>query len=373
MLKVYLTILGATWKKSGFSPLFLAWGFVLPLFRSLTYFTLFLDRIFFPGYRNQKIENPVFIIGCPRSGTTFLHRLLTQTREFSSFETWQLIFPSLTARVLVKPIVNYLIQKQNSKYMGEKIGHEISLNKIEHDEFLFMHELNTQARLLSPSIFEQAPNYPEMDLPDRQPEYLRKSSMDFFKGCLQRQMYYTGKETLIAQVHFSTWRIKTILNTFPDAKFLYLVRSPYETITSFLSFVYKGYKNKKYISSAELKSLIEKHYHEALDIYRYFYQLQTKKEIPENSFIVITYDRLCSSLENVVEEIVDFTGINLSQELQQVVKHQSQVQKNYKRKHQNLTLEELGFTKEQVAKDFSFVFEHYGFNQNPEEKLVENS
>ena len=34
------------------------------------------DDLLFPGYRSQEVKQPVFIIGNPRSGTTFLHRLL---------------------------------------------------------------------------------------------------------------------------------------------------------------------------------------------------------------------------------------------------------------------------------------------------------
>jgi hypothetical protein len=35
-----------------------------------------LDEIFFPNYRMQEVKSPVFIIGNPRSGTTFTHRLI---------------------------------------------------------------------------------------------------------------------------------------------------------------------------------------------------------------------------------------------------------------------------------------------------------
>ena len=48
--------------------------------------TLFLDNILFPGYRNVQIENPIFIIGHPRSATTFLHKTLKQTDEFLVFK-----------------------------------------------------------------------------------------------------------------------------------------------------------------------------------------------------------------------------------------------------------------------------------------------
>ena len=40
-----------------------------------------LDHVFFPAFRRQEIRRPVFIIAPPRSGTTFLQKLLARNRE----------------------------------------------------------------------------------------------------------------------------------------------------------------------------------------------------------------------------------------------------------------------------------------------------
>ena len=44
-----------------------------------------LDEVFFIGYRKTKVEKPVFIISNPRSGTTYLHRLMTLDEERYAF------------------------------------------------------------------------------------------------------------------------------------------------------------------------------------------------------------------------------------------------------------------------------------------------
>ena len=46
-------------------------------FHSFMLMCLALDVLLFPGIKHIRIESPVFIAGCPRSGTTFLHRVLT--------------------------------------------------------------------------------------------------------------------------------------------------------------------------------------------------------------------------------------------------------------------------------------------------------
>lgn len=47
-------------------------------------FLRMLDHLFFPGFKKVEVKRPVFIIGHPRSGTTFIHKLFTQTDEMAA-------------------------------------------------------------------------------------------------------------------------------------------------------------------------------------------------------------------------------------------------------------------------------------------------
>ena len=46
-----------------------------------------------PGVLRQPIERPIFITGLPRSGTTFLHRLLLEDPDNRAPRVWQTIYP----------------------------------------------------------------------------------------------------------------------------------------------------------------------------------------------------------------------------------------------------------------------------------------
>ena len=63
----------------------------------ITWTCLFLDEIFFPGYRNIIVDKPLFVLGYPRGGTTFLHRLINSDDErFTSFKLWEILLaPSI--------------------------------------------------------------------------------------------------------------------------------------------------------------------------------------------------------------------------------------------------------------------------------------
>ena len=59
---------------------------------------LFLDYILVPEFEKAKVKEPVFIMGVNRSGTTFFHKLLAKSNQFSTSKTWDLIIPSLSLR-----------------------------------------------------------------------------------------------------------------------------------------------------------------------------------------------------------------------------------------------------------------------------------
>jgi hypothetical protein len=364
MFKVYYRIIISAKKTFGVGSIFLRWLIIPPIFIIFTHLTLFLDRIFFPQYQKLQVKNPVFIIGHPRSGNSFLHHLLTQTEEFVGFKTWQIIFPSLTARVLFKPLVNYLINQKRSSLIPDKIGHEVSLEKVEEEELLFFHKLDTQfvwAR--SPLGFDDQ-EHPEFRFHDQQSKSRRYGSVNFLKGCLQRQMFYTGKTQLVLQTLQSVHRIKTLLSVFPDAKFIYLMRSPYETIPSHLSVLWFLLDHQIGVNNVppdKLKLYFERRYRYNIDIYRYFYELEKNQEIPQDSFMVLPYEQLRFDLDKAIKKIVEFTGIELSTALKKTIEEQAAIQQQYKRKHQILKLEKFNLTKEQIAQDFSFVFEEYDF------------
>ena len=52
------------------------------------------DRKRFPGIKDEEIKTPIFVIGLPRSGTTFMGHLLAQDPEHRAPQTWEVRLPS---------------------------------------------------------------------------------------------------------------------------------------------------------------------------------------------------------------------------------------------------------------------------------------
>ncbi len=128
---------------------------VWPGWEVFTWLCFLLDDLLFPAYKLQPLEKPLFILGNFRSGSTFLHRLLSRDTEiFTSLRTWDIfLMPSITQRKLFRglaridrifgsPLVNTL-KGIDQRSLGQVRIHKISLFEPEEDENILLHTWST--------------------------------------------------------------------------------------------------------------------------------------------------------------------------------------------------------------------------------------
>ena len=388
---MYLKILSSCLDTFGIGVWFFYYLVKIPIVIIYINISLFLDNIFFPKYRHVKIEKPIFIIAHPRSGTTFLHTILTKTEDFLVFKNWELNNPSLTIRKflrhskrlqflfslifdfrstpeLVKRAIKNKKERIGETDKNDKIGgtvqsHERKLKAIaQEEEILFIHALDTQFLPTVTPIGFVKKGYPELCFNDEQPH--QEKSVLLLKDCFKRQIYLTGKKQIIAKMNFSLFRIKTLLKFFPDAKIIYIARSPLETIPSHLS-LHRGLLDRYFglnnIPGAKLQQYFEHRYQYNILFYKHFDYLMNNNEIPKNQILEITYNAIKNDLWNVIQRIKSFTNLDLSPELTDILKKQVKEQSSYKREHENLPLEAFNLTEDRIRSDFDFVFKRYGF------------
>lgn len=75
---------------------------LLPIF-AVHRIAFWLDEFVFPRLGKTALESPIFIVGLPRSGTTYFHRLLcSQRHAFTALPLWELLFaPALCEKHFV--------------------------------------------------------------------------------------------------------------------------------------------------------------------------------------------------------------------------------------------------------------------------------
>jgi len=357
MIKVYSKLFVSSIKTFGiFSADFLK-TLGVPFYLLFTHFCLFLDNIFFPGYKDVEIKNPIFIIGHPRSGTTFFHRLMLRTDEFLSFKSWHLQFPSLTARKLFKPMVMNKIANGTHVMFPPETGHHTRLDTVEEEEQLYLHVCDTQFVSIIFSLAFYEGDFDELLYNDEQAH--RKSSIKHLKNCIKRHIYYTGKEQVMARCNFSAMRIKTLAEEFPDAKFVYIYRNPIDSINSHLSlntnvFDYKWKLDK--IGEEAMNRYYDRRYRYNAEFYKYFESVKDETDILKGRLIEVFYNDFLENFTPTIKRVEEFMELDFSDEMKKVIEEQAEAQKSYKRKHKNFDLTKFGLTEERIREELDFMF-----------------
>src|SRR3989304_870993 len=148
---------------------------VWPIGSLVHWFCFFLDNILFPGHKTQPIEKPLFILGNLRSGSTFLHRLLSRDSEtFTSLTTWDIyLTPSVTQKKitqLVARIDNKLgghlhraLHAFDRATLGKIKIHPISFFQPEEDENIHLHIWDGFFVTFLFPFMDEFPNYLHFD------------------------------------------------------------------------------------------------------------------------------------------------------------------------------------------------------------------
>ena len=278
-----------------------------------------LDDLFYRSYRAQIVRAPVYIIAPPRSGTTFLHRLMClDERQFTYFRMYQTLLPAVSLYRLIAFLRS--LDRRLSGRLSRAIRrldqrafsvwrdiHPTGLNQAEEDEGLFLYSLHTPGFYL---LFPFVDEFRSMQFTDSLPFEKRQQLMGHYARCIQSHLYAVGgdRTLLIKNVH-SLGRIASILETFPDARFVFVIRSPDRAIPSLINLFYAVWQiHSPDIArdSTETRALAQM----GLDYYRYLAEMCER--LPAKQFICIAFTDLVQDPTHTVARIYRHLGLEMS-------------------------------------------------------------
>ena len=340
-----------------FFILFLAF---FPLYFTINRLFLFLDHILFFDFDKEKIDNPVFIMGFNRSGTTFFHHLLSQSKQFTTSRTWDFIVPSISLRMIlffIQPILSFF---KIDKVEKKESGHRVGLNDIEEDEMLlFLQKLDSKwiSNHLIPWMkydkkFKSFSR--EIYIDSEKNDNRNVNSMKFCNQFWKRQVFLQDSKPILSKSNPFIFRLKSIIKINPSAKIIFIVRDPIDTIISFFS-MQERVKFGNTMKDKELNLYRKEAYNEIIDWYQE--TENAKKFLDPNQFIVLTYDDLKANLFESVQKSFHFIGKEIDEEFDSILKEQSE--KKYAKKHSNRNIRDFGFTEKKIKEDFDFVYDKY--------------
>ncbi len=154
--------------------------------------------------------------------------------------------------------------------------------------------------------------------------------------------------------------MRALLERYPDAKLIYIARDPVSTIPSGMSLL-TGVLDQSYdifnsTRDEDRARYLENLYQGSCEMYRAFDKV--RDEIPEENLRIVEYPRLMGDLENVMQELVEFTGVEPAPGFAEQVKAQAEKQRSRKSGHK-YSLEKFGLDEQRIRKDLAFVYDKY--------------
>ena len=345
---------------------------IWPVGSLIHWLCFFLDDIFFSGHKTQPIEKPLFILGNLRSGSTFLHRLLSRDSEtFTSLTTWDIyLTPSVTQKKITKFFsrldrglgghVHRLLYEFDRRTLGQFKIHRISFFQPEEDENILLHIWDSfWVSFLFP-FMDEMPNYQHFD--EALPPGHKRRIMKFYKSMLQRHMYATGKKYFVAKNPAFSPKIETLLEFFPDARIIYLARNPLDMLPSTVSWI--NYARRVFTDPQE-KYLYQD---EILDLTQHWYRhpLQYLDAHPSPRHLILNYDDLVQRPEHVIRSFYEQFGYPAKPGLDGIVDAAVKETLSFKSDH-FYSYQEMGFTHQQILETYADIFERFGFDKREEE------
>ena len=249
--------------------------------------------------RNTKlVAPPIFVLGHWRTGTTLLHELLVLDPLFTSPTTLQCVAPchSLLSENFFKTYCNFLVpDKRPMDNMA------VGWDRPQEDEFALC-------------LLGEPSTYADWAFPDRPPMYpgaldlsgLTRPQLRRWKRTLLRflkTLTFRDPRRLVLKSPPHTARVKVLLEMFPDARFVHIVRDPYVVFSSTVKLWKSLYQKECLQTPRDDSSIREKVFREFRVIYDRLEE--AKPLIPKGHFHEVRYEELVKDTAGEMRKVYD--------------------------------------------------------------------
>lgn len=322
-----------------------------------------LDKLFYPGFKNITSPDPIFIIGNYRSGSTFFHRLLLSDQQFTCLKAWEIYFaPAIVHRKFIRFILKLSklfgspVQKgvdSLDKLMNDIYStHQTGLYTFEQDSQLFYHTWSSFNIFAVFPFPENAKKYIYYD--QMVPERERKGHFRYYRGVLQRHLYLQSDSIYLSKNPDFTPAVNTLLEEFPKARFINLVRSPEQMIPSSINLwasSWKAYGSPR--ESYPMTDIVKEYAR-----HWYSYPHQQLKNLPNDRYSVVLFEDMVDNPKREITRIYHQFGLSLSNEFLEILDAETVNSKNYISDN-HYSLEDMGQNAQQIKLEFAPSLEAY--------------
>ena len=253
-----------------------------------------------------------------------------------------------------QPVQKWIFQREQRMWMNNPI-HKTSLREADEDEAVLF---NIWSSIFTTFFFPHPDLVRQYALFDKSvPRRERREVMRFYKSVLKRHIYaHGGNKTIISKNPTFSPKVDTLYETFPDARIIYLVRNPLQTVPSMISWMTFQWKQfcdpeEEYIFKDFLLEMAEEWYR---------YPLERLSQADPESYVIVKYDDLVAAPDETITGIYQHFGLEIGPRYARVLQREARKARRYQSKHK-YSLNEMGLSRQEILRRFKFVFDRFGF------------
>jgi hypothetical protein len=364
----YFKMIGLAWREKEprarhyYLAVLLLWVPIVSTFHAICFA---LDGLIYPDLKKVEVRKPVFMVGHARSGTTLTHRLLYQDEgRFSSFLLYELYFPSLIQKKVIRAIARWDEKKlrgllagqvrawEDWRYGRSRHMHNMGLTEPEEDDIVLYYSMAAGFWITKMPYMGDLDFYAMNDWPERK----RRRYNDMYRECVRRQLYLNGPEkTHLSKNPMYSGRVASLLEAFPDARIIVNVRDPNETIPSLLKLMRAGWKELGWDPDRQnqcLKILAEQSWH------TYLHPIEYLDAHPEVPGAIVDYRDLIAEPAATIERIYRDLGWRMSDAYRERLAGEGKRAREHKTRH-TYSLEEFGLEADAIRTELGSLFERF--------------
>ncbi len=296
-------------------------------------------------------KDPVFILGHWRSGTTFLHNILSCDERFGCCSTYQTVFPHMM--LWGQPFFKWCMEvfmPSTRPTDSMKLGADLP----QEEEFALTN--------MTPSSHYHFWNFPKR-MAELRDKFLvmqscSEAEREEFKEALDKMiriaLHCSGKEWFLSKNPPHTGRVKTLLEMYPNAKFIYLVRNPYtvyESTSSFFNNTMAPICWQK-ISREELRDQILENYKALYRSYE-----SEKHLIPAGNLIEVRFEDVEAAPLQTVENIYNTLSLGGFEAARPAIERHLESHRGFKKNRYNYAPETIKV----VEENWGEALEQWGY------------
>ncbi len=298
-------------------------------------------------------DPPIFIVGHWRTGTTLLHELLVLDDRYIGPTGFECVAPQhflLTERLA--PLAGFMVSKHRAMDNMDS-----SLYHPQEDEFVWIMQ-GQPSPYLTLAFPNRAPEHERyLDL-----EHLSSRELEAWKRVLSQfvqRLYFRHRKTVVLKNPNHSFRIKVLLNIFPEAKFIHIVRDPYVVYPSSIHLV-KSLSRVHSLQRPTFEGLDERVLATYVDLYR---KVDEGRELVDPAhFYELRYEDLIADPEGQLHRLYEHLGLGRFEQYRPRLRQYLADHADYKTNSYDLTSEQCKIITERLGE----VIDRYGYRSAAE-------